>query len=60
MTTNIHPPASTLPATFSGSEAQALEALRVRFGEDHDTLGERERARLLFLRWLVRNGRLAR
>lgn len=43
---------------FTDEEAHALEAVRIRFGQDHDVLSEGERQRLCFLRWLVRNGRL--
>jgi hypothetical protein len=60
MTTQISHPTASLTELFTEQEARALEALRRRFGEDHDVLSARERARLCFLRWLVRSGRLER
>lgn len=52
-----HSPAS-VETPFSEEEARALEAVRIRFGQDHDVLSAQERERLRFVRWLVRTGRL--
>lgn len=51
---------STVPveAPFTDEEARALEAVRIRFQQDHDMWSGRERAHLSFLRWLVETGRL--
>ena len=59
MTTNIHQPTALTETPFTEQEARALEALRIRFQEDHDLLSAREWAHLRFLRWLVRTGRIA-
>jgi hypothetical protein len=59
MTANIHQSKALAEAPFTEQEARALEALRIRFQEDHDLFGTREWARLRFLRWLVRTDRLA-
>jgi hypothetical protein len=48
-------PRSTL---FTPAQWQALDTLRQRYGQDHDLFSDRERARLRFLRWLYRAGRL--
>jgi hypothetical protein len=62
MTANLHQ-STTLAetiftdTTFTHEEACALEALRIRYGEDHDLFSIRERAHLRFLRWGVRTGR---
>lgn len=54
-TDHLTTPAST---PFTDEETRALEAVRIRFQQDHDVLDARERAHLDFLRWLVRSGRL--
>jgi hypothetical protein len=59
MTTNIHQESALSDTTFTEREADALEALRVRFLEDHDLFSGREWVHLRFLRWLVRTGRVA-
>lgn len=44
--------------TFSRRERRALRALRARFRQDRDVFGAHEVARLRFVRWLYRSGRL--
>ncbi len=58
MTTNVHQPTSLAEISFTEQEARALEALRLRFQQDHDLFSAREWAHMRFLRWLVRTGRL--
>jgi hypothetical protein len=58
MTTDIHHPTPAVDSQFSDEETHALEAVRIRFQQDHDVLSAREREYLCFLRWLVRSGRL--
>ena len=60
MATNIHQSIGSLQTPFTDEEIRALEAVRIRFQQDHDVLSARERAYLCFLRWLVRTGHLAR
>jgi hypothetical protein len=52
--------AATNPAksTFTTAEQRKLNALRSRYAQDADFFSERERAKLLFLRWLYKTGRL--
>lgn len=51
--------ASTAPAhPFTHAERQALRALRRRYQQERDLFSAAEHARLRFLRWLVRTGRL--
>lgn len=38
---------------------QALRTLRARYAQDHDLFSQVELARLRFVRWLYRMGRLA-
>jgi hypothetical protein len=45
-------------ATFTRREWCALRALRERYEKDRDLFSARERARLRFVRWLYRTGRL--
>ena len=45
-------------ATFTRPEWCALRALRERYQQDRDLFSARERARLCFVRWLYRTGRL--
>jgi hypothetical protein len=59
MGTNIHQPTTLTEIPFSDREVRALEALRIRFQQDHDLFSAQERAHLRFLRWLVRTGRIA-
>jgi hypothetical protein len=59
MTTHTDHLLPQVPTPFTDDEMDALKQVRVRFQQDHDVLSERERARLDFLRWLVRSGRLA-
>jgi hypothetical protein len=59
MTTNIPQSTALTETSFTEQEVRALEALRIRFQEDHDLMGTREWAHLRFLRWLVRTGRLS-
>jgi hypothetical protein len=59
MRTNIDQSPALTDLPFSRQEARALEALRIRFEEDHDLFSSQERARLGFLRWLVDTGRIA-
>lgn len=44
--------------TFTVPEQQKLEALRHRYGADHDIFTPQEREHLQFLRWLYRSGRV--
>ena len=58
---------STQPSTraaypttmFTAGQWRALRALRERYRQQRDLISEREMARLRFLRWLYRHGRLA-
>ena len=45
-------------ATFTGPQWCALRALRERYQQDRDLFSARERARMRFVRWLYRTGRL--
>ena len=58
MTTNIECAGTPNATSFTVGEARAIEALRVRYEEDHDLLSVRERAHLCFIRWLVSSDRL--
>jgi hypothetical protein len=44
--------------TFDLREWTALCALRTRYQQHHDLFTEREVARLTFMRWLYRTGRI--
>jgi hypothetical protein len=46
-------------STFSLPEQQKLEALRHRYGDDHDLFSPQEKERLCFLRWLFQSGRIS-
>ena len=46
-------------APFTRAEQRALRALRARFERNRDIFDSDELARLRFLRWLYRTGRLA-
>lgn len=51
---------TTGPAGFvSPAQHQALRTLRARYAQDHDLFSHAELARLRFVRWLYRTGRLA-
>lgn len=43
---------------FTAEEYRALNALRIRYLDDHDLFTQSERAHLGFLRWLREAGRL--
>jgi hypothetical protein len=43
---------------FTPEEWRVLSALRQRYSQDRDLLTRPEKARLAFLRWLHRQGRL--
>jgi hypothetical protein len=58
MTTPIQHSPTPVETSFSDEETRALEAVRVRFGQDHDVLSAQERERLRFVRWLIQTGRL--
>lgn len=58
MTTHTDHSIPPVQTPFTEEETRALEAVRLRFEQDHDVLSARERAHLSFLRWLVRSGRL--
>ena len=58
MTTPIHYQLGFVETPFSREETRALEAVRVRFQQDHDVWSAREFQHLSFLRWLVQSGRL--
>jgi hypothetical protein len=45
-------------ATFTRPQWRALRALRERYQQDRDLFSARSRARLRFVRWLYRTGRL--
>ena len=49
---------TTRISTFSPAEKRALRALRTRYQQDGDLFSRRERAQLLFLRWLYQTGQL--
>jgi hypothetical protein len=44
--------------TFTQHEQRALLSLRARYDHDCDCFSQRERARLRFIRWLYKTGRL--
>ena len=44
--------------TFTMSEWEALQALRLRYQRDRDLFSTRELARLHFIRWLRRTRRI--
>jgi hypothetical protein len=46
-------------STFSPAEKRTLRALRTRYQQDADLFNNRERAQLLFLRWLYQTGQFA-
>ena len=50
---------TTRISTFSPAEKRALRALRTRYQQDGDLFSRRERAHLLFLRWLYQTGHFA-
>ena len=58
MTTHTDHPTASVQTPFTDEETRALEAVRLRFQQDHDVLSACERAHLCFLRWLVCSGRL--
>jgi hypothetical protein len=43
---------------FTRAEKRVLSALRRRYSEDRDLFTQQEKARLSFMRWLHRRGRL--
>ncbi|HEY8284681.1 MAG TPA: hypothetical protein VIJ28_09885 [Chloroflexota bacterium] len=43
---------------FNARELRTLRDLRARYQQDRDLFTPREAARLRFIRWLVRSGRL--
>ncbi|MBV9280104.1 MAG: hypothetical protein JOZ41_08495 [Chloroflexi bacterium] len=45
-------------SAFAPAQERALSALRTRFQLDADFFSDRERAHLLFLRWLCQTGRV--
>jgi hypothetical protein len=47
------------PSVINLAEQRSLRALRARFQQDGDLFSDRERAHLLFLRWLYQNGHFA-
>jgi hypothetical protein len=50
----------TGPAGFvSPAQQQVLRTLRARYAQHHDLFSQAELARLRFVRWLYRTGRLA-
>lgn len=49
---------TTIASTFSAAERSALQALRIRYRHGRDLFIPAELARLRFLRWLYRTGRL--
>jgi hypothetical protein len=46
----------TADTTLTQAERRRLAPLRRRYRQDCDCFSDRERAHLLFLRWLYRNG----
>jgi hypothetical protein len=44
--------------SFSLEEWRAIQELKIRYLQDHDLFSTWERERLLFIRWLFRNGRV--
>jgi hypothetical protein len=50
---------TTRISTFSPAEKRVLRALRTRYQQDGDLFSQRERAQLLFLRWLYQTGHFA-
>ena len=57
MTTQTTGTATGTP-TLTAAERAALRSLRKQYRENHDLFSTRELARLTFVRWLVRTGRL--
>ncbi len=52
------PPAPAAMYNFTVAEWAALFALRIRYQQYHEIFSARELARLRFIRWLYRSGRL--
>lgn len=50
--------ATTIAPLYTPTEWQLLRALRELYERDHDLLTTEERARLSFVRWLIRTERL--
>ena len=51
-------PTTVPPSAFTPAQERHLQALRGRYQQDRDLFTDDERARLRFLRWLYRAGRL--
>jgi hypothetical protein len=58
MTHKPSPSDITRPPALTPGEWPAVYALRLRYQQGGDVFSERELARLRFLRWLYRSGRL--
>jgi hypothetical protein len=52
------PDAEPVTASFSDTEWRAFQVMHDRYLEDRDQYGTVERARLHFMRWLYRQGRI--
>jgi hypothetical protein len=57
MSTHVEVP-SIRTTAFTPTQRSSLRALKARYQEDQDLFSESERARLCFVRWLVRTGRM--
>ncbi|HEX8919034.1 MAG TPA: hypothetical protein VF898_11070 [Chloroflexota bacterium] len=55
---STHDPIATAGSAFTHAEVRALEALRLRYAEDHDLFSRQELSHLRFLRWRARTERL--
>jgi hypothetical protein len=51
-------PVTTPDYTYTGTELSALRKLRTRYQQDQDLWSDRERAHLIFMRWLYQTGKL--
>ena len=59
MTTDTNASPSSTETASTRDWSTAMHTLRARYRESRDLFGRREMAHLLFVRWLVRTGRLA-
>jgi hypothetical protein len=55
---SIQMPQKSVTVAFTDTEWSALRAMRERYGVSRDLFNQLEMARLSFLRWLYRSGRL--
>jgi hypothetical protein len=55
---NTQSEASSQPISFDCADRRQLRLMRARYRRDRDFFTADERARLAFMRWLYRRGRL--